>query len=85
MPWLCVATTTPSTCRSTAQLEYNAEFYVRTKHISISYQFLRDLVQLDIVYINTHLNRDEHLSYKIDVIVDLGGVLEMPRPSPVCM
>jgi len=62
----------------------NAEFYVRTKHIGISYQFLRDLVQLDIVYINTHLNRDEHLSYKIDVIV-VGGVLEMPRPSPVCM
>jgi len=81
MPWLCVATTTRR--RSTAQLEYNAEFYVRTKHIGISYQFLRDLVQLDIVYVNTHLNRDEHLSYKIDVIVDL-GVLEMPRPSPVC-
>ncbi len=66
-------------------ISHHPEFHARTKHIDITYHFLRDLVQagvLDVVYINTKLNladllmkgvpRDAHedLMYKMGIIAE---------------
>jgi hypothetical protein len=40
-------------------ISHNPEFHARTKHIDITFHFLRDLVrseQLDVLYINTKFN-----------------------------
>ena len=71
-------------------IAHHPEFHARTKHIDISYHFLRDLVKsgsLNLVYVNTHqnladlftkgLSRATHqdLTYEIGVLPDQGGVL----------
>ena len=70
---------------------HHPEFHARTKHIDISYHFLRDLIKsgtLNVVYVNTQNNladiftkglpraTHQNLSYEIGVLPDQGGVLE---------
>jgi hypothetical protein len=71
-------------------IAHHPKFHTRTKHIDITYHFLRDLVKsgtLNLVYVNTHLNladlftkglprvTHQDLTYKIGVLPDQGGVL----------
>ena len=72
-------------------IAHHPEFHARTKHIDISYHFLRDLVKsgtLNLVYINTHENLadlftkglpkavHQDLTFEIGILSDQGGVLD---------
>ena len=71
-------------------IAHHPKFHARTKHIDISYHFLRDLVKSDslyLVYVNTHQNladlftkglpriTHQDLTFEIGVLPDQGGVL----------
>ena len=71
-------------------IAHHPEFHARTKHIDISYHFLRDLVKsgsLNLVYVNTRQNladlftkglpriTHQDLTFEIGVLPDQGGVL----------
>jgi Reverse transcriptase (RNA-dependent DNA polymerase) len=76
--------------QATIAIVHHPEFHACTKHINISYHFLRDLVKsgtLNLVYANTHQNladlftkglprvTHQDLTYEIGVLPDQGGVL----------
>ena len=71
-------------------IAHHPEFHARTKHIDITYHFLRDLVKsgtLNLVYVNTHKNladlftkglpriTHQDLTFEISLLPDQGGVL----------
>ena len=77
--------------QAAVSISHHPEFHARTKHIDISYHFLRDLIKsgtLNVVYVNTQNNladiftkglpraTHQNLSYEIGVLPDQGGVLE---------
>jgi hypothetical protein len=82
--------------QATIAIAHHPEFHVRTKHINISYHFLRDLVKsgtLNLVYVNTHQNltdlftkglprvTHQDLTYEIGVLPSARGLLHSPMPS----
>ena len=76
--------------QATIVIAHHPEFHACTKHIDISYYFLRDLIKsrtLNLVHVNTHQNlmdlftkglsevTHQNLMYKIRILPDQGGVL----------
>jgi hypothetical protein len=90
LPALPTTSTIFSDNQAAIAIAHHPEFHARTKHIDISYHFLRDLVKsgiLNLVYVNTHQNladlftkglpriTHQDLTFEIGLLPDQGGVL----------